>query len=57
MKKLCHNIVKKVECWICGCELEKKKSNFCWIIKCTNKKCQAHAVLVSKNELDKLESE
>jgi hypothetical protein len=55
MKKLCREIVKNIQCWICGSELEKKQTNFCWIIECVNKKCKAHAILITKNELDKIE--
>lgn len=57
MYKLCKDIVKNLECWVCGDTLEKKKGGIYWVIKCKNKKCKAHVILVTQDELDKLEDE
>jgi hypothetical protein len=57
MERLCSNIVKNIECWVCHSQLVKKRTRICWIIKCTNRKCQAHAILVTKEELDDIEND
>lgn len=57
MKKLCNDIVKNVSCWMCDSKLKKKKLSNCWIITCTDKNCSAHALLLSREELDKIESD
>lgn len=57
MQKFCKNIVKNIKCWICDSPLDKIKGKFYWIIKCSNKNCQAHAILITEDELSKLEEE
>ena len=57
MEKLCSDIVQNIECWMCGYSLNKIKGDSYYIIKCTNDKCDAHVIIVTKEELEKLESD